>query len=51
MSTNTQLTETTSVRRIGNWGTASRLVLGIVFVSWALWQGVGGDDEIGRAHV
>jgi hypothetical protein len=46
MSTNTQLTETTSVRRIGNWGTASRLVLGIVFVSWALWQGVGGDDAV-----
>ncbi len=46
MSTNTQLTETTTVRRIGKWGTVSRLVLGGVFIIWALWQGVGWDDAI-----
>ncbi|MEE8492049.1 MAG: hypothetical protein V3S60_10430 [Acidimicrobiia bacterium] len=46
MSINTQLTDATTVRRIGNWGTLSRLVLGGVFIIWALWQGVGGDDAI-----
>ena len=46
MSTNTQPIETTTVRRIGNWGTVSRLVLGGFFIIWAIWQGVGGDDAI-----
>ncbi len=38
--------ETKSVRRIGSWGTASRLVLGGLFIYWALRQGVGWDDAI-----
>ena len=37
---------TKSVRRIGSWGTASRLVLGGLFIYWALRQGVGWDDTI-----
>ena len=46
MAANTQLTDATMVRRIGNWGTVSRLVLGGVFVYLALRQGVGRDDAI-----
>ncbi len=38
--------ETKSVRRIRSWGTASRLVLGGLFIYWALRQGVGWDDAI-----
>jgi len=47
--------ETKSVRRIGSWGTASRLILGGLFIYWALgysvgyWafgDGVGWDDAI-----
>ena len=46
---------TKSVRRIGSWGTASRLILGGLFIYWALgysvgyWafgDGVGWDDAI-----
>ncbi len=44
MSTNTQLTQATTVRRIGSWGTASRLVLGGLFIYWALRRGVSWDD-------
>jgi DMSO/TMAO reductase YedYZ molybdopterin-dependent catalytic subunit len=44
MSTNTQLTQATTVRRIGSWGTVSRLVLGGLFIYWALRRGVSWDD-------
>jgi hypothetical protein len=37
---------TKTVRRIGSWGTTSRLVLGVLFIYWALRQGVGWDDAI-----
>ncbi len=37
---------TKSVRRIGSWGTASRLVLGGLFIYWALGHSVGWDDAI-----
>ena len=37
---------TKSVRQIGGWGTASRLVLGGLFIYWALRQGVGWEDAI-----
>ena len=46
MSINTQLTQATTARRIGSWGTMSRLVLGSVFIYWTLWRGVGWDDAI-----
>jgi hypothetical protein len=45
MSTNNQLTETAD-RRIGKWGTMSRLVLGGLFIYWALREGVGSADAI-----
>ena len=38
--------ETKSVRRIGSWGTASRLILGGLFIYWAFGDGVGWDDAI-----
>ena len=38
--------ETKSVRRIGSWGTASRLILGSLFIYWALGYSVGWDDAI-----
>ncbi len=38
--------ETKSVRQIGSWGTVSRLVLGGLFIYWALRQGVGWEDAI-----
>ena len=37
---------TKSVRRIGSWGTASRLILGSLFIYWALGYSVGWDDAI-----
>lgn len=46
MSTTTPPTETTPARQIRSWGTASRLVLGALFIYWALRQGVGWDDAI-----
>lgn len=46
MSINTRLTETKTVRKIGSWGTASRLVLGGLFILWALGRGVSWDDAI-----
>ncbi len=43
---NTQQVETDTGRRIGKWGTVSRLVLGGLFIYWALIRGVGSDDAI-----
>jgi hypothetical protein len=37
---------TKSVRQIGSWGTASRLIFGGLFIYWALGRGVGWDDAI-----
>ena len=44
MPTTTQLAEATTVRRIGSWGTASRLILGGLFIYWALMRGISWDD-------
>lgn len=46
MSTTPSLTTTTPARQIGSWGTLSRLILGGVFIFWALGRGVGWDDAI-----
>ncbi len=43
---NTQQVETNTGRHIGKWGTASRLVLGGLFIYWALLQGVGSADAV-----